>query len=93
MVRNGGAMTGFATVVSVSDDNWVSRQAALFWPKVVFAADDNDGAISLGEKDQIKLDVRWASNTQLIVTYPEKARVLRHERNLHSIIIQSVALK
>ena len=93
MVRNGGAMTGFATVVSVSDSNWVARQAALFWPSVVFAADDNDGAVSWGEKGQIKVDVRWASNTQLIVAYPEKARVLRQERNLHSLSVQSVVSK
>jgi hypothetical protein len=90
IVRNGGAMTGFATMVSVCDDNWVGRQAALFWPRVVFAADDNDGAVSWGEKGQIKLDLRWVSNTQLIVAYPEKARVLRQERSLRSVSIQSV---
>ena len=47
MVRNGGAMTGYATVISlVRNKNWVARQAALFWPRAVFAADDNDGAVS-----------------------------------------------
>ena len=93
MVRNGGAMTGFATVVSVSDANWVARQAALFWPRVVFAADDNNGAVSLGDKGQIKLNVRWVSNTELIVGYPEKARILRQGRNLYAVSIQSVVSK
>jgi hypothetical protein len=30
MVRNGGAMTGYATVVSVNGDYWLARQFALF---------------------------------------------------------------
>jgi hypothetical protein len=94
MVRNGGAMTGYATVISlVRNKNWVARQAALFWPRAVFAADDNDGAVSWGNKGQIKLDVRWASNTQLIVAYPEKARVFKQERNFHSLNVQYVVSK
>jgi len=94
MVRNGGAMTGYATVISlVRNKNWVARQAALFWPRAVFAADDNGGAVSWGDKGQIKLEVRWASNTQLIVAYPEKARVFKQERNFHSLNVQYVVSK
>jgi hypothetical protein len=39
------------------------------------------------------LDVRWASNTQLIVAYPEKARVFKQERNFHSLNVQYVVSK
>ena len=45
IVRNGGAMTGYGTVVSVCTNDWVARQAALFWPTAVFVVDDNNGAV------------------------------------------------
>jgi hypothetical protein len=48
MVRNGGAMTGYSTAVSVVRANRVNRQLelyALYRPVHVFVADDNDGAV------------------------------------------------
>lgn len=78
MVRNGGAMTGYSTAVSVVSANWIARQLALFAlyrPVHVFVADDNDGAVAWGSHGQLDVKVRWASTTDLIVTYPEKARV------------------
>ena len=88
MVRNGGAMTGYATVVSVNGDYWLARQFALVWPTAVFAVDDNGGKISWGDRGQINVKVRWVTGTQLVVTYPKQARVLRQEPRVHSVKVQ-----
>jgi hypothetical protein len=90
MVRNGGAMTGYATVVSVNSDNWLARQIALVLPTAVFSADDNNMAISWGDRGQINVKVRWATATQLVVAYPKNARVFRQEPTVHSVNIQYV---
>ena len=31
MVRNGGAMTGYATAIALVSNNWISRQIATFF--------------------------------------------------------------
>lgn len=94
MVRNGGAMTGYSTAVSVVRTNWVARQlalCALYRPVHVFVADDNDGAVAWGSHGQLNVKVRWASTTNLIVTYPERARVSREDSRFRSVNIQYIA--
>jgi hypothetical protein len=88
MVRNGGAMTGYATVVSVNRDYWLARQFALVWPTAVFVVDDNAGKISWGDRGQINVKVRWVTGTQLVVSYPKQAGVLRQEPRAHSVNVQ-----
>jgi hypothetical protein len=88
MVRNGGAMTEYATTISIVRNSWVSRQFATFWPKHVFVVDDNDGAITSGDRGQIRVEAYWETNTDLIVTYPEKARVFRRELKSDSVNVR-----
>jgi hypothetical protein len=70
-------MAGFATTVSLVDNNWISRQLATLWPKQVFVADNNDGTITSGDRGQIRVEVYWQTSTDVVVTYPDKARVLQ----------------
>jgi hypothetical protein len=90
MVRNGGAMTGYATAIALVGNNWFSRQIAAFWPKHIFVVDDNDGAIKWGDRGQIRVDVHWQMNGELIVTYPERARVIRQELWSDSVNVRYV---
>jgi hypothetical protein len=92
MVRNGGAMTGYATVLTiVSTGNPLARQISLIRAAHVFAVDDNDGAVPWGDHGQIRVKISWVSGTQLVVTYPEKARVFKQEPHLQSVDIRYVA--
>ena len=91
IVRNGGAMTGYATAVSVVRANWFARQLALYRPAHVFVADDNDRAVAWGSHGQLDVKMRWASTTNLVVTYPEKARVFREDSSFRSVNIQYIA--
>jgi 3-deoxy-D-manno-octulosonic acid (KDO) 8-phosphate synthase len=94
MVRNGGAMTGYSTVISVVRANWVARQIALlalYRPVHVFVADDNDGAVRSGNRGQMDVKIRWASATELIIAYAEKARVARQDPRFRSVTIQYIA--
>jgi hypothetical protein len=88
MVRNGGAMTGYATAIALVRNNWISRQIATLWPKHVFVVDDNNGAITWGDRGQLKVEAYWRTNSELIVTYPEKARVLRQELKSDSVNVR-----
>jgi hypothetical protein len=88
MVRNGGAMTGYATAIALVSNNWISWEIATLWPKHVFVLDDNDGAITVGDRGQIRVDAYWQTNTELVVTYPEKARVLRQELKSDSVNVR-----
>jgi len=93
MVRNGGAMTGYSTVISVVRANWFARQLALYAlyrPVHVFVADDNNGAVGSGNQGQIDVKVRWTSTTELIVAYPEKARVAREDSKFRSVSIRYI---
>lgn len=93
VVRNGGAMTGFSTGVSVVKANWFSRQLALYAmqrPVHVFVADDNNGAVSVGSKGQISVAVRWASSNDLVIQYPGRARVVKQDTEFRSVRIQYV---
>ncbi len=42
-------------------------------------ADDNKGAISSGGRGQINVEPHWETSTELVVAYPEKARVFKQE--------------
>jgi len=88
MVRNGGAMTGYATVVSLVSNNWISRQVSAFRLEHVFVADDNKGAISSGGRGQINVEPHWETSTELVVAYPEKARVFKQESRSHSVNVR-----
>jgi hypothetical protein len=93
MVRNDGAMTDYSTVVSVVRTNWIARQLALYAlyrPVHVFVADDNDGVVTWGNQGLIDVKVRWASTTELVVTYPEKSRISRKDPNFQSVSIRYV---
>ena len=90
IVRNGGAMTGYATAISiVSRGNPAARQIGLFRPNL-FVADDNDGAVRWGDRGQIDVKVSWASSAQLVVTYPEKARICRQDPSFRSVSVRYV---
>jgi hypothetical protein len=61
MVQNGGAMTGYSTVISVVSANWLARQLALYAlyrPAHVFVADDNNGAVGLGNQGQMDVKIQ-----------------------------------
>ena len=81
MVRNGGAMTGYATVVSVTHANWLERGIVWLWPENVFIADDNHGALSSGDQGQVSVGLKWESSTHLEVSYPERARIFKQVVN------------
>ena len=93
MVRNGGAMTGYSTAISITKANWVARQLALYAlyrPVHVFVADDNNGQVVVGSQGQMDVKVRWASTTELIVAYPDRARVARKDSNFKSVSIRYI---
>ena len=91
IVRNGGAMTGYATAISVVRANWLARElalCALYRPVHVFVADDNDGEVPWGSQGQINVKVRWTSPAELFVTYPAETRVLRADSKVNSVTIR-----
>ena len=89
LVRNGGAMTGYATQISIVEGgNRFARQVALFRASPVFVVDDNDGTVRWGDRGQLNLKLDWTSGTQLVVTYPERARVFRQEPAFRSVRIR-----
>ena len=95
LVRNGGAMTSYATTISiVGTDDLIARQLIPFGVvHVFFAADDNDGEVRLGDRRELDVKASWLSDRQLVVTYPEKARVLRQDATFESVVIHYVASK
>jgi hypothetical protein len=88
MVRNGGAMTGYATGISLVHRNPLARQFALIRGPNVFVVDDNDGAVPWGDRGQLNVKVSWLSNTQLLVQYSVKAGVLRQDTSYRSTTIR-----
>lgn len=92
IVRNGGAMTGYATGISVVHRNPLARQLALVRGANVFVVDDNDGAVRWGDRGQLDVKVSWLSNTQLFVQYPAKARVFKQETSYRSTTIRYALL-
>jgi hypothetical protein len=88
IVRNPGAMDTFYTVVSVVKNNLFSRKLELYLPSQEFVADNNDGKVEWGSQGQLDVMVRWASASQLVVTFPEKVRVDRADPNFQSVSIR-----
>jgi hypothetical protein len=87
-VRNGGAMTGFATGVSLVRRNPISRQLALIEHMNLFVIDDNDGAVAVGDRGQLDVQISWVSNTQLLIKYPAKARIFTQEASYQSTAVR-----
>ena len=93
MVRNGGAMTGYATGIAVVLTRIpLARQLALTLGPDLFVVDDNEGKVSVGDRGQIDVMIRWLSNRQLLVQYPAKAYVYRQEPSYYSVKIQYEAM-
>jgi hypothetical protein len=90
MVRNGGAATGYATGISLLSHNPLARQLALTRRMNLFVVDDNDGAVRWGDRGQLDVKISWVSNTQLLVQYPAKARVFKHEASYQSTTVRYV---
>ena len=88
MVRNGGAMTGYNTGISLVPHNPLARQMALFRRTNLFVVDDNDGAVRWGDRGQLDVKVSWLSNTQLLVRYPVKGRVFKQVTSCQSVTVQ-----
>jgi len=87
MVRNGGAMTGYATGIAIVHRNPLARQLALVSGPNAFVVDDNDGAVPWGDRGQLYVKVSWLSNRQLLVQYPAKGGVLRQDTSYRSTTI------
>jgi hypothetical protein len=87
-VRNGGAMTGYTTAISVVAASSIAREFSLFTTSRVFAADNNDGLIKSGTNGQIDVRVEWASNSLLVITYPSDARIFTRATKFGSINIR-----
>lgn len=89
MVRNGGGMTGFSTQVSVvSRSNRVARAIAICSPGNVFIADDDHGAIPIDLAGRMQVKVTWASEAELVIAYPLRARVFKQETQFRSLKIK-----
>jgi len=89
MVRNGGAMTGYATAVSlVRASNPFARELALIERPNIFVVDDNDGAVRWGDRGQLDLRLTWVSNNQLLIQYPSKARVFKQVASFQTATIR-----
>lgn len=88
MVRNGGAMTGFSTQLSViNKGDTFAKQGVLWRVGNIFIADDDHGKVPVDGNGQINVKVVWASTSKLIVSYPKKARVFKQEPTFQSVTI------
>lgn len=88
MVRNGGAMTGYVTVVSVTRNNWIRRELTPFLPTVVFAADNNNGAVVSGKHGEIAVTTKWQGERRLAVSYSEQARVFKNAKKVGAVSVE-----
>ena len=92
MTRNGGAMSGFSTQISVvTRPNFVARQVALCRPGNIFIADDNAGAVSSGPQGQMDVQTTWTSNGQLAISYPRRAFVYKNLHNFNTLAISYIS--
>jgi hypothetical protein len=91
MVRDGGAMTGFSTQISViRSRSLVGRQIALFRPANAFIADSNHGTAPSGGRGQVNVSVHWNSNEQVTITYAKGARVFKQSESVPPVSIDYV---
>lgn len=89
MLRNGGAMGGFSTQVSlVRTGSVLPPQLALFRSGNVFIADSNHEAVPSGPQGQISVAISWTSNDRLTISYPHDARVFRQSKLVDSVTIE-----
>jgi hypothetical protein len=80
VVVNGGGMTGYTTGLSIIDaHSKLGREFAIMHGRRDLLIDDNDGAVRWGAKGEIDLNVRWLSDTAVLITYPKKARVIQQQ--------------
>jgi len=87
-------MTGFSTAIAlVHTQVPFARQLALILPPDIFVIDDNNGKVPWGDRGQLDVKIRWLSNTQLLVQYPEKAYVYRQESSYYSVKIRYEGMK
>jgi hypothetical protein len=82
-------MAGFSTQVSVLPTAaGISRRLAMCGKGNVFVADDNHGAVPVGDRGQIAVTVAWTSPSSLIVSYPDGARVFQWDSSAFGIKIE-----
>lgn len=87
--RDCGATTGFSTQISVLR-KWQSLPDD---GGNVFIADDDHGAVPLGAKGTMNVRIRWESETALVISYPEKARIFRKETTHRGVSIRYESAK
>jgi hypothetical protein len=93
VVVNGGGMTWYVTAVSiVGTRSKLGREFLVVRGRRDFLVDDNDGAVRWGSKGEITLVLRWASDTELVITYPRKARVIQQASKDDGVAISYAAL-
>jgi len=73
--RDCGATTRMSTQVSI-----LSRGQSLRDEGNAFIADDTGNVLAI--------DVRWASNDELMIYYPARARVFRHNTKVDAVTIR-----
>jgi hypothetical protein len=82
--RDCGATTGFSTQVSILSRGIRLRDEG----GNAFVADDDHGAVPLTSGNVMAIDVRWASNDELMIDYPARARVFRHNTKVDAVTIR-----
>lgn len=89
IVINSGAMDSYVTAVAVASTRVpLGRQFAVLNRSRDFVVDDNDGAVSLGKKHQLNVTLRWISNSDLEITFPEKANIRNQKFRDGSVALQ-----
>lgn len=88
MVRDGGAVTGYITGISLLPHNSLARHLAFMRGINLFVVDDNEGAVRWGDRGQLEVKISWVSNTQLLVQYPAEARVFKREASYQSMTVR-----
>ncbi len=58
----------------------------------IFVADDNHGSVPLESSNILKLGVSWEANDQLVVRYPEHARVSKKVAHYKNVSIRYEAI-
>jgi hypothetical protein len=71
----------------------LGREFAIIRGRRDLLVDDNDGAVRWGTKGEIELVLSWASYTELVISYPNNARVIRQENKDGEVTISYVATR
>ncbi len=84
-----GAMGNFSTQISILPTMaGISRRLAWCGSGNAFVADDDRGAVPLGDKGQIAVTVVWTSPSSLVIRYPSGADVYHCESSTFGIRIE-----